>query len=48
MKKCVLLEGRFKFEKKYQIALSLFDKIKDEFKFEVIVCDAGYGEISEF
>ncbi len=39
---------RFHFLKKWQVALSLFDKIKDELPFKAVVCDAGYGEVPEF
>lgn len=41
-------ERRFKFQKKWEIALDLFKQIKDYSQYEAVLCDAGYGEIPEF
>ena len=39
---------RFNFQKKWEIALDLFNEIKDYSQYEAVLCDAGYGEIPEF
>lgn len=36
------------FREKWKIALALLDKIAPEVAAEVIICDAGYGEVKEF
>ncbi|MET0622205.1 MAG: IS701 family transposase [Pyrinomonadaceae bacterium] len=36
------------FREKWKIALELLDELKPEVAPEVIVCDAGYGEVKEF
>lgn len=49
MKAAKVPEGRFKFLKKWEIALQLLDNIsKEDFPYEAIAFDAGYGEIREF
>lgn len=36
------------FREKWKLALELLDELKPEVAAEVIVCDAGYGEVKEF
>lgn len=50
LKRCGVPETRMSFKRKWQLALGLLDKIKEEnlLPYEAIVFDAGYGEIKEF
>jgi SRSO17 transposase len=48
MQRAGVPEEKQVFQEKWKIALELLDEFEEEVEFEVVVCDAGFGEIKEF